>query len=98
MTVVLNEPAIAALFQTEAFVERAVGKQAERARDALQTRIDGILENPLIRPKAGVKFTSEGAEVGIIDTQGRVDEYIDVKLGVREDWWEAVGKAAASGT
>lgn len=97
MTVVLNEPAINALFHSVPVVERAVRAQAEAARDALQGRIDQIIENPAIRPRAGIKFTEEGAEVGIINEQGRVDEYLDVKLGVRENWWQAVGEAAARG-
>lgn len=99
MTVVLNEAAIAALLQApEGPVMQEVERRAERARAALQTRIDGILDNPLIRPQAGVKMTPEGAEIGIINTQGRVDEYMDVKLGVRENWWLAVGEAAAGGS
>lgn len=97
MTVVLNEPAINALFTSIPVVRRAVDKQAEAARAALQGRIDQIIENPAVRPQAGIKFTEEGAEVGIINTFGRIDEYLDVKLGVREDWWQAVGEAAARG-
>ena len=97
MSVILNEPAINALFHSLPVVQRAVQDQAEAAQRALQGRIDQIIENPLVRPQAGIKYTTEGAEVGIINTQGRVDEYLDVKLGVREDWWLDVGEEAARG-
>ena len=75
-----------------------IEQRGERARDALQTRIDGIIENPVVRPKAGLTMTPEGAVIGVINEQGRVDEYIDVKLGVRENWWLAVGEEAAGGS
>ena len=97
MTVVLNEGAINRLFTSIPFVREAVDRQAELARDALQFRIDGIISNPAVRPQAGIKITPEGAEVGIVDTFGRVDNYMDYKLGVLEPWWEDVGEAAARG-
>ena len=104
MSVILNEPAIARLFNSFPFVREAVDKQAERARDALQFRIDGIISNPANRPLALVEFTQEGAIVGIRDeagarTSGResISEYLDFKLGVQEPWWDDVGEAAARG-
>ena len=102
MSVTLNEPAINALFNSFPFVREAVDRQAELARRALQTRIDGIIPAG-IRPQAGVEFTPEGAIVGIRDEAGArpdresISEYLDFKLGVQEPWWLDVGEEAARG-
>lgn len=100
MTVTLNEPAIAALFSSLPIIERAVEKQAEAAASALQGRLDQILwrADPADRPVAGFVISNEGAIIGI-DPNGPFDTMavaMDKKLAF-ENWWDAVGEAAARG-
>lgn len=98
MSVTLNEVALRALLSAEQGpVFRDIERRAERARDALQARMDSIIAQPGAQPHAAVEMTPEGAVVGIVNT-GRVSEYLDFKLGEREPWWEPFGKEPASGS
>jgi len=92
----LNEGALRELLESQRGpVFQEVERRADLATEALQQRINGIIDNPAITPNADFRMTQDGAIIGIVDL-GRVSEYMDVKLGVRENWWEAVGRTAAS--
>ena len=97
MNISLNEPVLKELLESlNGPVMKEVERRADLATDALQVRINGIIDNPAITPNADMRMTEEGAVIGIVDL-GRVSEYMDVKLGIRENWWEAVGRTAAGG-
>lgn len=88
MSVTLNEVALRALLSAEQGpVMRLIERKGEIARDALQHRINGIIQNPAIQPRAGLEMTPEGAVIGIVDELGRIDQYLDFKLGELEPWW-----------
>ena len=97
MSVTLNEVALRALLSAEQGpVFRDIERRAEKAREALQLRMNQIIAQPGSQPQAGVEMTPEGAVVGIIDS-GRIAEYMDFKLGEREPWWDAVKDQVADG-
>lgn len=95
MSVILNEVALRALLDSQdGPVMEDVEQRAQAATEAFNQRIAQIISNPFVRPQAGYVMTPEGAVIGIRD-QGKVSGYMDAKLA-RENWWEAVGRAAAS--
>lgn len=98
MSVILNEVALTALLKApESPTMRMIERRADAAAAALQTRIDQIISNPVVRPQATVKMTEDGAIIGIPD-QGSIADYLGFKLGIfRENWWIDVGEAAARG-
>lgn len=102
MNVTINEVALHILLETPggALVQE-IERRASNATDALQTRINDIIENEAVRPNADFVMVGNQAVIGIVNpvlqsTRAKnVSEYMDEKLGIRENWWTAVGEQAA---
>lgn len=75
--------------------------RANAAATALQNRINEIIDNPMVQPNADFVMVGNRAIIGIVDpflqsnSLKNVSEYMDEKLGIRENWWTAVGEQAA---